>query len=255
MKSQEARRKRKREVKARAQQPNHMYQLCRVVGCKKPARAGTEDGLDTRFCRSHADHYARHGSPYKGSYSASQINPYRRVAMDWLQANEGDRWVRNAIARVEGLYQRGGPHVEAFRLRGLTPRERAHKAWARLRRFEVDPRVVVAAWLAVEMVSKDDPQAETKKEYKQVQGAKIVHRLASGTHKNWQTGAKTTEMHVYPASRGQVLRHVGEDLEGAVEMLADYALKELLQAHRERPAGKKLVRPHAHNSKGRRRTK
>ncbi|TGV68263.1 hypothetical protein EN792_065890, partial [Mesorhizobium sp. M00.F.Ca.ET.149.01.1.1] len=71
------RRERKAEVKSRASEPSSMFTRCRVVGCSRPARAGTGDGLDTRFCRSHADHYARHGSPYKASYSAREINPYR----------------------------------------------------------------------------------------------------------------------------------------------------------------------------------
>ena len=30
-----------------------MYKYCRIVGCGKTARAGTSDGLDTRFCRLH----------------------------------------------------------------------------------------------------------------------------------------------------------------------------------------------------------
>ena len=99
-----------------------MFSRCRVFGCDKPARAGTDDGLDTRFCRSHADHYARHGSPYKRSYTAKEIAPYRKAALTWLEANEGDMWVRNAVDRVETLYRTAGPHVEAFRLRGLSPR-------------------------------------------------------------------------------------------------------------------------------------
>ena len=63
-----------------------MFKNCRVIGCKKPARAATDDGLDTRFCRAHADHYARHGSPYTRSYTATEINPYRRAALAWLRA-------------------------------------------------------------------------------------------------------------------------------------------------------------------------
>ena len=71
----EAKRKRKAEVKGRATEPSSMFSRCRVVGCRRLARAGTEDGLDTRFCRSHADHYARHGSPYRQSYGAREIAP------------------------------------------------------------------------------------------------------------------------------------------------------------------------------------
>ncbi|WP_063791598.1 hypothetical protein [Bradyrhizobium valentinum] len=219
-KSWTRRRHRKENVKGRAAEPSHMFKNCRVVGCKHPARAGTQDGLDTRFCRSHADHYARHGSPYKRSYSAAEINPYRRAAVEWLLANKSDRWVANSIQRVATLYTNAGPHEEAFRLRGLPPRERATKAWARLRKHDIDPLLVVSVWLAVEMMVRDDIQGVDTVEFKRVQAAKVVHRLASGTHKRWAQGVGgAKELHVYPASRGNVLRYIGKDVQGAAELL------------------------------------
>jgi hypothetical protein len=215
-------RDRKNEVKGRAREPSPMFTRCRVVGCSRPARAGTEDGLDTRLCRSHADHYARHGSPYKRSYTGKEIAPYRKAALAWLGEHRENRWVQNAIDRVKTLYETAGPHVEAFRLRGLPPQERAKAAWARLRKAKVDPAVVVAAWLAVEMIICDDPQAERKVEFKRVQAAKLAHRMASGTHKRWGEGPTATELHVYPRSRGRVLRHIGEALEAATELLVQH---------------------------------
>ena len=215
---------RKGEVMRRAAEPSHMFKNCRVLGCKHPARAGTHDGLDTRFCRSHADHYARHGSPYKRSYGAAEINPYRRSAVEWLLANRSDRWVANAIQRVTTLHMNAGPHEEAFRLRGLPPRERATKAWARLRKHDVDPLLVVSVWLAVEMIVHDDIQGVDTVEFKRVQAAKVVHRLASGTHKRWAQGVGgVKELHVYPASRGKVLRYIGKDVQGAAELLYENA--------------------------------
>lgn len=216
-------RERKNEVKARAAEPSHMFTRCRVVGCGKPARAGTEDGLDTRFCRSHSDHLARHGSAYKRSYTAKEITPYRKAALAWLEANAGNSWVTNAIERVETLYRTAGPHVEAFRLRGLSPDDRARAAWARLRKAQVDPRRAVAAWLAVEMIIRDDPQAERKTEFKRVQAAKLVHKMSSGTHKKWGSGIGATELHAYPRSRGRVLRHIGRDVEQACELLVHHS--------------------------------
>ncbi|RWM77249.1 MAG: hypothetical protein EOR81_19340 [Mesorhizobium sp.] len=196
-----------------------MFTRCRVVDCGRPARAGTEDGLDTRFCRTHSDHLARHGSAYKRSYTAKELTPYRKAALTWLEANADNKWVANAIERVETLYRASGPHVEAFRLRGLSPDDRARAAWARLRKAKVDPRRVISAWLTVELAIRSDPQPETKSEFKQVQAAKLVHRMASGTHKRWGEGPGAKELHVYPRSRGRVLRHVGSDLEKAVELL------------------------------------
>ncbi len=239
MTSPETRRRRKQEVKARAAEPNHMFGYCRVMGCGKPARAGTDDGLDTRFCRSHAEHYQRHGSPFKQSYTGKELAPYRRAALKWLNANAELFWVKNAIDRVRGLYQSAGPYIEAFRLRGLSPQDRAKAHWARMRKAEIDPAQVVAAWLAVEMIIADDPQPVTTPEFRRVQAAKLVHRMASGTHKRWErevpdpnwSGLRTKtvveEKHWYPRSRGRVLRHIGEDIEQAVELLAQHHLVEI----------------------------
>ncbi|MER9976243.1 hypothetical protein [Mesorhizobium sp. M0085] len=141
--------------------------------------------------------------------------------MSWLEANRSDTYVANAVDRVATLLRASGTHVEAFRLRGLSPQDRAKAAWARLRKAAVDPRRVVAAWLTIEMVIRDDPQADLKAEFKRVQAAKLVHRMASGTHKKWGEGASATELHVYPRSRGRVLRHIGDALEEAVELLVE----------------------------------
>lgn len=213
--------RRKQEVARRAQAGNTFAGKCRVYGCDRPARAAAGEGLDVKFCRSHADFFQRHGSPYKRSYTAAEINPFRRKALAWIKANETDRFVANAIQRVRRLYASAGPHVEAFRLRGLTPAERARAAWARLRKAERDPREVVAAWLAIEMAVEADPQPVRTREFKQVQAAKLVHRMASGSHRRWERPDGVVEMHVYPHSRGQVLRHIGAALDEACGLLSD----------------------------------
>lgn len=164
-----------------------------------------------------------------------ELAPYRVAAVDWITAHHEDRWVRNAVDRVATLYQAAGPHVEAFRLRGLSPQERANAAWARLRKAKINPDTVVAAWLAVEMIIAADPQAERKTEFKRVQAAKLVHRMASGTHKRWGEGATAKELHVFPRSRGRVLRHIGEALEGTCELLVQHHLPDLIR----RPANAK----------------
>jgi hypothetical protein len=261
------RQKRKQDVKDRASVPNHMYGYCRVIHCGKPARAGTSDGLDERYCRAHADHHQRHGSPLKGSYTAKALNPYRRAALAWIVAHEDSRWVQNAVARVQGLYQQAGPYIEAFRLRGLPPEQRAKAALARLRQHGIDPRLVVAAWLAVELILLDDPQPVHSVEFKRVQAAKVIHRMASGSHRRWvrevsspvwpgQKQAQVQELHVYPRSRGRVLRHLGEALESAVELLVAHHLAEVQAYVREQGAsGNSAARPYPRAWAARRRRK
>jgi len=176
------------------------------------------------YCRRHEDHHERHGSYVKRSYTAGELGPYRKTAQKWLQAHEAERSVQLAIRAVEGLYRRAGPFVEAFRLRGMSPKDRARAAWARLREAKVDPLGPVIAWLAVELIVQADPQAERKVEFKRVQAAKLVHRMASGSHKRWERErpdrrSVVEELHKYPHSRGQVLRHLGEQIERAAELI------------------------------------
>ena len=134
--------------------------------------------------------------------------------------------------------------MEAFRLRGKTPEDRARTHWARLRKAEIDPRLVVAAWLAVEMVISDDRQPVKTKEFKRVQVAKLVHRMASGTHRRWEQEVtdpnnswrpktRITELHVFPRSRGRILRHIGKNLEDAVELLVGQHLNDVHQFKKE----------------------
>ena len=214
------------DVSKRAKSIDHMHSYCRVVGCPHPARAGSENGLDRRFCRKHSDHYGRHGSPYKSSYRAADLTPHRRKVKAWLKQNADHAYVSNAIQRVNGLYERSGTHTEAFRLAGMSPAERARKAWARLRESSAPPLKVIEAWLVVSLAIQADPQPVETVEFKRVQAAKLVHRLASGSHKRWVRQANLasgpsevlTELHKYPHSRGRVLRELGRDIEEACEL-------------------------------------
>ena len=220
---------RKLDVATRAAYKDSMYSRCRIIGCGKPTTAGAGKGLDRMYCRKHADHFERHGSYTKCSYTAAELAPHRKAAQRWLQAHQGDPMIQLAIRAVEGLYRRAGPHVEAFRLRGLPPKDRSRAGWARLREAGVDPRGPLVAWLAVELMFRADPQAERKIEYKRVQAGKLVHRLSSGSHKRWERQRPdgriaVREIHNYPHSRGNILRHLGQQIEKAAELLVEPCL-------------------------------
>lgn len=238
MRSWEQRERRKQDIKHRASTVHSLFGSCRAVGCNKPVRAATSDGVGMRFCRRHYEHHQRHGNPFKKTYAAKELNPYRQAALQWLLDHPDDRWGAQAVEKVWRLYRRAGPHVEAFRLTGMTPRERAWAHWARLRAHNVDARLPVAAWVAVEMILHDDREADWRKEYKLVQAAKVVHRMASGSHRKWvrefSFGNRTEEIHVYPRPRGRILRYIGEDLESACELLVERHLADLHALKEER---------------------
>lgn len=217
---------------SRLQTNSIMQSHCRILGCQQLTSASEGDGFNQRFCRRHEDFYERHGSYYSASYTAQQIAPYVQSARKWLTLNQDNPTVHRAILNIKRLYSDAGQHIEAFRLTGLSPRNRAKAAWARLRVSNVDPIKPLAAWIAIELISIKDPQAERKQHYKRVQAAKLIHRMASGTHKTWHRTDSNGEvrvvtLHKYPRSRGKVLVHIGEQIEAACELIISHHLNEI----------------------------
>jgi hypothetical protein len=225
--------KRRTDIRNRLATTEGAYARCAVLECNQPTMAHQRSGLNRHYCRRHVEHYGRHGSYSKASYVAAELNPYRRTAYAWLEAHRELAEVREAVDRVRTLYWRGGRPEEAFRLAGRPPQERAKVVWARLSQYKVDPLQVLSIWLAVLMRHADDMQPERRVEYRRVQAAKVLHRLAGGSHKRWERElgsgvVEVTELHKYPASRGRVLRHVGrmlawsaEHLESHIEVIRD----------------------------------
>ncbi len=217
---------------SRLQSHSSVQSRCRIIGCQQLTSASTGDGLNLRFCRRHEDFYERHGSYYKASYTTQEITPYVQSARKWLTINQSNPTVHRAMLSVKRLYSDAGQHIEAFRLTGLSPRDRAKAAWARLRVSNVDPIKPLASWIAVELISIKAPQAERKQHYKRVQAAKLIHRMASGTHKTWQRidssgEVRVVTLHKYPRSRGKVLVHIGEQIEAACELIISHHLNEI----------------------------
>lgn len=206
-----------------------------VLDCDQPTQAHARSGLNRHYCQRHVEHYRRHGSYSKRSYTAAELKGWRSGALRWLQANAALPEVREAAERVRTLYMRGGRPEEAFRLAGRSPEVRARNTWAWLRARQVDPLVPLAAWLAVSLRHREDPQPERKVEYRWVQAGKLLHRMAGGAHKRWTREGpggtvQETVLHKYPASRGRVLRHLGEALATAAKPLEQRALSEITPA-------------------------
>lgn len=71
-------------------------------------------------------------------------------------------------------------------LRGQPAGYRARVAFARLRKAGIEPRRLLAIYLGNCALIKDDFGAHHTLEFKIVQAAKAIHRLASGTHRSWE---------------------------------------------------------------------
>lgn len=218
------RQQRLNNLRSRLANPQDAYERCRLYPCTGRTTADRGEGLNRLYCKKHIEFQKRHGSYVKKSYGASELRPYRLQADRWLAAHADDPAVRITLAAVRRLYASAGASVEAFRLTGKSPAERAKALWAALRHRNVDPSRAVAAWLAVCARLRDDLQPDRHEEYHQVQVAKLIHRMAGGTHKRWERErgegcVEVTQMHKHPVSRGRVLRVVGKEVAGACQGL------------------------------------
>jgi len=212
-------------LKQRIARPDEPFARCSMYTCQNPTTAHARKGLNRLYCRKHIEFFGRHGSYVKSSYGAGELRPYRLRAMQWLRQHRETADVDQAVESVLRLYRLGGRPVEAFRLAGMTPTERAKAIWAKLRKEKVDPLEVLAAWMSVDMCLRDDLQPDRHEEYRHVQVAKLIHRMAGGTHKRWEReradgSVEVTQLHRHPVSRGLVLRIVGAALAEACRSLA-----------------------------------
>jgi hypothetical protein len=124
-------------------------------------------------------------------------------------------------------------------LRGRSAAYRARVAFARLREAGIGTERLLAIHLGVTALIEDDFGSHRVEEFRIVQIAKAVHRLASGTHRHWEMwnprGAPVPiEIHAYPRSSGLVLREIGEALEKACGPLSREALAEIIALKKAR---------------------
>jgi hypothetical protein len=197
-------------------------------------------GLAAFHCRKHVEHRARHGSHWHGTYSAAELKPYLAAATSYVRLRaESDRFIKHALNAIQLLLEQAGPTEIATRLRGMSARRRARIALARLRVAGIKPERFVAIVLAVTALIEEDPGSHRVKEFRTVQIAKALHRLASGTHKRWPYvdayGRKgQTEMHAFPRSSGQVLRIMGRAVEELCEWVVEKHLPGVLALKKKR---------------------
>src|SRR5262249_7336175 len=134
---------------------------------------------------------------------------------------ETDPQIKNAVERLALLLGQS-PYEIATRLRGLSPKTRAAIAFGRLRKRGIKPERLLAIHLAITALIEEDPGSHRVKEFRLVQIAKAVHRLASGYHRVWPQQDKNgrafkIELHAYARSTGRVLRLIGQAIEERCE--------------------------------------
>jgi hypothetical protein len=213
---------------------------CAIPACVRPTEVSEGTGLARFHCRYHVQHKARHGSHWHSTYKSSELQPYVQSAERWIKKHREDAIYRGAYWELEHFMAGSGRVTPAMNLRGQSAEFRARVAFARIRAAEIPTRRLIAIYLGVAALIEDDFGSHRTREFRIVQAAKAIHRLASGTHSRWETwdpvvgDTRPTELHAYPCSSGHVLRRIGKTLEKACDELARAALPEVIAMRTER---------------------
>lgn len=232
---------------------------CTVPRCGRPTMAAAGKGLAHTLCKRHVALKARHGSASARTIKASDLQPYLADTQRVIEFNK----VHNAeefaptLHRLRAALQTAGPVDSADHIRWKSAADRARVAFARFREAGVLPERLLAIHMAVSAFIEQSPSSPRDNEYRIVQVAKAVHRLASGTHRKYEMpgagprmvthvvgGVRITEhrpaapgtswtSHLYPRSSGRVLRLIGNELEKHCAALTGVYLE--LRRNRHRP--------------------
>lgn len=209
------------------------HETCAIPGCGRPTSLASGKGRAPLHCRYHQQFKNRHGSHWHPTLRAGDLKPYVTASAAWLKANRESLPVRAALQDLEYVLAFSGDVVPANNLRGVNTSQRARLAFARLREADIRGLRLLAIYLGVSALIEDDWGSVRSREFRTVQAAKAVHRLASGTHKEWETWnplgpPRKVVMHAYPRSAGLVLRGIGETLEKACAPVSKEALAEII---------------------------
>jgi hypothetical protein len=197
---------------------------CTVPGCPGDFNDSRQFTAG-RFCRAHLERYRRHGCAWLGSYTAADLNTYRRATWNWLSENESSLGVRLATGCINGLVARGvwKPVRQVAR---QSVAVKVSVIWGRFGEFDTDPKILIAGILAVWLRVADDyikGCVPSGVEYRDVQTAKLLIRLAGGSVRRWpsrQDGGEPIVLKSFVSSEGRVLRVLGRSASEVAQALS-----------------------------------
>lgn len=237
-------RKERARLDARISSPaEDHHQRCTVLGCGRPTMRAAGVGLGAALCKYHNERRARHGSPFAPPIKATDLRPYVKVALAWIRERQKtDLTIAHILQCLDGLLwgaAGGGAAPRASDIKGRSPKYRARVAFARLHAAKVPPARLLAVHLGMAACIEDDREAHRVREFRIVQTAKALHRLASGSHWRWEMPlpdgtTAPAELHLYPRSSGRVLRFIGEELDEICRMVAERDQATIRQLKREK---------------------
>ena len=84
---------------------------CAIFDCGRPPQARAGKGMSLYHCKWHIQKRNRHGSFWKGTYSAAQLKDYRRAAERYLKAHLDDFWIAAALTAIRATLEEACEHV------------------------------------------------------------------------------------------------------------------------------------------------
>lgn len=154
------------------------------------------------------------------------------MVWNWIEAHSEESAVKLSLATVRGLFARGVPQ-ETRQLTRQSASAKASAVWARFGEVEADPRIIAAAALAVVLrVASDHASGKAPggEEFRDVQIAKLILRLAGGSVKRWPSrlpNGEPTVLRWFISSEGRVLRVLGRQAAEAIAPILDRHAEEL----------------------------
>lgn len=153
--------------------------------------------------------------------------------MEQLEA-EDELYYRSALEAAKVRLRTAPATVRIGRLKNLMPAEKARQCWSRMRDKNVDPKKIIEAGLMIHLMARERFDPELRKQaFREVQAAKIVHRLAGPTEykvvetlrrngPHWER--HTMRKVIRGQDEGRLLRYLGRDVLELTELIDEHHL-------------------------------
>ena len=208
---------------------------CNVLGCSRLSQRASGTGLSETHCKYHVEFHRRHGSYWRRSFLKDQLEPYRQAATKWVSARQGQPNVVRVVRHLQQLIDNSGRRYSAYDVRWLDPDQRANAVLANLREEgKTGEQLLIIVLTIHAAVSELGPRGD--REFRHVQIAKLMHRLASGTHRT-TSGFRIPSK--YPRPEGVFMRTLGRRVEDVAAIaFTPEDIQEVIQLRDQTPKRK-----------------
>lgn len=219
---------------------------CSVIGCENLTRRAAQEGFDQAHCKHHAELSRKHGCSWRGSFSKSELKPYRQASERWLRGNTHSVITRSHLKAFSGWFSsrhyiwfdKRFRHVRnTSDFKYLSTILKARFKFIQMIEKGVDVDRVLIDVLAVEAASIDGRIISPRDlKWREHQVGKVLNRKAGGLKKTIIGDQQASVWKFHPLSAGGWVRLLGKYVRDQVNSdgVLSEAVGSILQATRER---------------------